>query len=105
MPNKEYAGKNVEIDEEGFMVNMNEWDEDIAKEIAKEDGIEELTPRHYEILHFMRKEYQEKGSAPSIRRLKNAGGIPVKDFYALFPKGPAKKSARAAGIPKPQGCV
>ena len=105
MAQKEYAGKSVEMDDEGFMVNMKEWNEDIAKEIAKEDGIEELTPRHFEILHFMRKEFEEKGSAPSIRRFKNAGGVPVKELYQLFPKGPAKKAARAAGIPKPQGCV
>lgn len=105
MPTKEYAGKMVEVDQEGFMVDMNEWNEDIAKEIAKEEGIEELTSRHFEVLTFMRTEYKEKGTAPSIRRFKNGGGIPVKELYALFPKGPAKKAARTAGIPKPQGCV
>jgi dissimilatory sulfite reductase related protein len=105
MAQKEYAGKTIELDDDGFMVDMDAWNEGIAKEIAKEDGIEELTPRHFEILQFMRKEFVEKGSAPSIRRFKNAGGVEVKELYKLFPKGPAKKAARAAGIPKPQGCV
>lgn len=105
MAQKEYAGKRIELDDDGFMVDMNEWNEDIAKEIAKEDGIEELSSRHFEILQFMRKEFEEKGTAPSIRRFKNAGGVEVKELYKLFPKGPAKKAARAAGIPKPQGCV
>ena len=105
MPTKEYNGKVVEVDEEGFLVNRSDWDEELARAIAKEEGIEELTDMHWKVIHFMRKEFEEKGTAPSIRRLKNTGGIPVKELYALFPGGPAKKAAKIAGLPKPQGCV
>ena len=53
----------------------------------------------------MRQEFAEKGTAPSVRRLTKQSGVPTKELYALFPGGPAKKAARIAGVPKPQGCV
>jgi dissimilatory sulfite reductase related protein len=31
--------------------------------------------------------------------------VPIKELYQLFPKGPAKKAAKIAGIPKPRGCI
>jgi len=105
MPIKEFAGKKIEVDDEGYLINLSNWDEELAKELAKEEGIPELTTQHWEVIHFMRKEFQERHVAPSIRRLKNTGGIPTKDLYALFPNGPAKKAAKIAGLPKPQGCV
>ncbi len=105
MPIKEIAGKKVEVDEEGYLIHQSDWNEDLARELAKEEGIPELTEKHWEVIHFMRKEFQEKQTAPSIRRLKNTGGIPIKELYALFPNGPAKKAAKIAGLPKPQGCV
>ena len=73
--------------------------------LAKEEGIDELTEGHWKVIHFMRKDFQEKGQIPTMRRIKNVGGIPTKDLYALFPKGPAKKAAKAAGLGKPKGCV
>ncbi len=97
--------KQVQLDAEGFLVDYKEWDEELAKELAKEEGIEELTDRHWHVIRFMREEYEKTGQVPTIRRLKNAGGIPTKELYALFPNGPAKKAARIAGLPKPQGCV
>ncbi|MDQ7051998.1 MAG: TusE/DsrC/DsvC family sulfur relay protein [candidate division KSB1 bacterium] len=97
--------KQVQLDAEGFLVDYKEWNEELAKELAKEEGIEELTDRHWHVIRFMREEYEKTGQVPTIRRLKNAGGIPTKELYALFPNGPAKKAARIAGLPKPQGCV
>lgn len=97
--------KQVNLDEDGYLVDYNEWDEELAKELAKEEGIEELTPRHLDVINYMRKEYAEKSEVPTIRRLKKSGGIPTKELYELFPNGPAKKAARIAGLPKPKGCV
>ncbi len=97
--------KAVKLDEEGFLVDYTQWNEDLARQIAAEEGIPELTDQHWKVIHFMRKEYQEKGEVPTIRRLKKTGGIPTKELYALFPNGPAKKAARIAGLPKPKGCV
>ncbi len=105
MPTKTIAGKTVEVDAEGFLVNPDDWNEEIAKELAKEEGIEELTETHWKVINFMRQDYKERGQIPTIRRIKNAGGVPVQDLYKLFPDGPAKKAAKIAGLSKPQGCV
>ncbi|RMH74302.1 MAG: TusE/DsrC/DsvC family sulfur relay protein [Gemmatimonadetes bacterium] len=105
MPTKTYAGKTVEVDADGFLVNPEDWTEEMAPELAKEEGIDELTERHWKVIHFMRSDFFEKGQIPTMRRIKNQGGIPTKELYDLFPKGPAKKAAKAAGLGKPKGCV
>ena len=65
----------------------------------------QLTDRHWIVIHFMRNAYLENGSAPSIRTLGKVSGVPIKELYQLFPKGPAKLAAKIAGIPKPRGCI
>lgn len=105
MASQTYGGKTVEVDGEGFLMNHEEWTEEMAPEIAKEEDINELTETHWKVINFMRSEFKENGQIPTIRRIKNAGGVPTKDLYEAFPGGPAKKSARIAGLGKPQGCV
>lgn len=100
-----YAGTPVEVDAEGFLTDPQQWNEQIAAEIAAEAGIAELTDRHWQVVNFMRKTYLESGSAPSIRTLGKASGVPIRELYQLFPKGPAKLAAKIAGIPKPRGCI
>ncbi|MDZ7292015.1 MAG: TusE/DsrC/DsvC family sulfur relay protein [candidate division KSB1 bacterium] len=97
--------KQVKLDADGFLADPNAWTEELAKAFAIEEGIPNLTERHWQVINFMRQEYKQKAEVPTIRRLKNAGGIPTKELYELFPNGPAKKAARIAGLPKPQGCV
>jgi len=87
------------------MLNPSQWTEDIAAEIAAAEGIPVLTEDHWKVIRFMRKDFEERGQIPTIRRIKNAGGVPVQDLYKLFPDGPAKKAAKIAGLGKPQGCV
>lgn len=101
----EILGKNLAIDADGNLVNLSDWNEDIAKELAKEEGIPELTDKHWQVINFMRKVYSETGDAPSIRKLTKESGVDTKELYSLFPKGPAKKAARIAGLPKPKGCI
>ena len=105
MANLLVGSKEVRLGEDGFMLDHTEWDEDVARRLAQEEGIEELTPRHWDVIRYMRQEFKEKGEGPSIRKLKNSGGIPTRELYELFPGGPAKKAARIAGIPKPHGCI
>jgi TusE/DsrC/DsvC family sulfur relay protein len=105
METVEISGIQVELDEDGNLKNLSDWTEEIAKELAKQEGIEELTDRHWIVIKFMRKVYEEKGDAPSIRKLTKESGVATKELYQLFPKGPAKKSARIAGLPKPKGCI
>lgn len=105
MPTKMLGGKKVEVDAEGFLVNPADWTEDVAKDIAKEEGIDELTEGHWKAVNFIRKDFAETGQIPSIRRMKNAGGISTGELYKLFPNGPAKKASKISGHGKPQGCV
>lgn len=99
-----YAGAAVELNDEGFFVNPNAWTPAMAQDMAQADGIE-LNEQHWTVLNFMRKEYFEKGTGPTVRVLGKTSGVSVKELYLLFPKGPAKTAARLAGIPKPKGCI
>lgn len=98
------AGKEIEFGEDGFMVNHDQWDENVAQELANEIGIE-LSSDHWQVINFVLDDYATQGDAPTIRRIKNVGGIPTKQLYDLFPKGPAKKVAYVAGLKKPSGCI
>jgi len=99
------AGRAVEVNDEGFLVDPSAWTEDMARELADREGITELSDRHWVVIRFMRKEYDEKGTGPTVRVLGKTSGVSVKELYELFPKGPAKTAAKIAGIPKPRGCI
>jgi len=95
----------IKRDPEGFFIHPEQWTTEMADVIARENGIAELTDRHWLVIRFMRDAYLEHGAAPSIRTLGKASGVPIKELYQLFPKGPAKLAAKIAGIPKPRGCI
>jgi tRNA 2-thiouridine synthesizing protein E len=95
----------VDLDAEGFLTDPAQWNEGIARAIAAENGIPELTDRHWLVVRFMRERFLESGAAPSIRSLGKESGVAVKELYQLFPKGPAKLAAKIGGIPKPKGCI
>ncbi len=105
MTTREIAGKTVAVNDEGFMTNPAEWTRDIAAVMAKEDGVGELTPEHWKVIDFCREDAKSNGKAPTLRRISTMGGVTTKELFALFPKGPAKKVARIAGLGKPEGCV
>ncbi len=104
MAGQEIAERVLERDADGHLKNRGDWNEEVARELAKEEGLE-LTDRHWAVINYMRKEFELKGDAPSIRRLTKESGVDTKELYALFPKGPAKKAAKIAGLPKPKGCI
>ena len=95
----------VDVDAEGFLTDPDQWSEAVAEAIARENGIPELTDRHWLVVRFMRERYLATGGAPSIRSLGKESGVPIKELYELFPKGPAKLAAKIGGIPKPHGCI
>ena len=95
----------VDVDAEGFLTHPEQWNEQIAQAIAADNGVAELTDRHWLVVRFMRDRYLQTGNAPSIRALGKESGVPVKELYELFPKGPAKLAAKIGGIPKPKGCI
>ena len=105
MPTKTLAGIAVDTNEEGFFTNPEQWTEAMVPELAAAEGIEDVTDQHWTVIRFMRAEFAEKGTGPTVRALGKTSGVTVKELYQLFPKGPAKIEARIAGIPKPRGCI
>lgn len=105
MPTATYAGRTVTVNGEGFFEDPDEWTEAMAPEIARTVGIDELSEQHWQVIKFMRAEYAEKGTGPTVRVLGKTSGVSIKELYELFPKGPAKLAAKIAGIPKPRGCI
>jgi len=104
-------GKAYETDEEGYLLNLSDWNEDVAQFLAQEEKVE-LTPNHWEVINFLREYYTEYQIAPAIRVLTKAIGKKLgpdkgnnKYLYELFPYGPAKQACKIAGLPKPTGCV
>ena len=95
----------VGVDAEGFLTDPAQWNETIAEAIAAENGVPDLSDRHWLVVRFIRDRYLATGNAPSIRSLGKESGVPVKELYRLFPKGPAKLAAKIGGIPKPKGCI
>jgi len=104
MASKVIAGKTVQVNDEGFMTDPSEWTKEIAVEIAKEEGIPELSDLHWKVIEYCRKE-GASGAAPTLRTITTNAGVSTKEMFALFPKGPAKKVARISGLGKPEGCV
>jgi tRNA 2-thiouridine synthesizing protein E len=100
------AGRTVEVDHEGFLVDPTQWTEDMATELAPAFGVTTpLTDRHWQVINYMRQEYFDKGTGPTVRKLGKSSGVETKELFQLFPKGPAKVAAMLAGIPKPKGCI
>ena len=107
----ELNGKTYETDEEGYLVDLNEWNEDVAKILAEQENVN-MTDQHWEVINFLREYYNEFQIAPAVRVLTKAIGKQLgedkgnsKYLYELFPYGPAKQACKIAGLPKPTGCV
>ena len=99
------AATDVELNDEGFFVHPEAWSEEMVPDLARREGIDPLTDRHWQVIRFMRAEYLAKGTGPTVRVLGKTSGVSIKELYQLFPKGPAKIAAKIAGIPKPRGCI
>ena len=107
----EVNGKSYETDEEGYLTDRTDWNEDLAKAMAKADNCD-LSDNHWEVINFLREYYEEYQIAPAVRVLTKAIGKKLgpdkgnsKYLYELFPYGPAKQACKYAGLPKPTGCV
>ena len=107
----EVNGQSFEADEEGYLIDLSQWNKDLAVLIAKDEGIE-MTEQHWEVVEFLREYYNEYQIAPAVRVLTKAIGKKLgaekgnsKYLYELFPYGPAKQACKIAGLPKPTGCI
>ena len=99
----EVSGNTVELTDEGFLSDPQQWNKDVAAVLANEEDID-LSDKHMEVLGFLRKEHLA-GTQLTIRRVGKSGIVDIKGLYDLFPGGPLKKSSKIAGIPKPTSCV
>jgi TusE/DsrC/DsvC family sulfur relay protein len=99
------AGQSVNVNDEGFMTEYDEWSEEVGQELASMIGIGAMTDDHWAAIRFLRSDFADQGETATLRRVNKVGGIPTKQLFVLFPKKPAKKMAYVAGLPKPKGCV
>ena len=107
----EVNGETHEHDEEGYILNIGDWNKDLAGIIAVSEEID-MNDDHWEVVNFLRNYYEEYQIAPAVRVLTKAvkkSMGPEKGnsqyLYELFPYGPAKQACKIAGLPKPTGCV
>ena len=103
MIERTYAGTCVYCSDQGYLTQLDQWNREIGKEIAKEEGIE-MTDKHWEVIEYLQEQCKNE-VALTIRRVGKSGVVSIKEFYQLFPGGPLKKASRIAGIPKPVSCI
>ena len=101
----EYDNTSVDVDEDGFIMEPDEWNKELAAALGKVEGVDELTEEHWGVVNYLRNYFLEFGVAPMIRKLCKETKFPLKKIYELFPSGPAKGACKIAGLPKPTGCV
>lgn len=105
MPIMQFKGHDVDVNDEGFLVDSSQWTREIAEAIAEESGIGPLTDRHWKVIDFCREDAEKQGQPPGLRRISKLSGVGMKELYQLFPKGPGKLAAKIAGLPKPKSCI
>jgi TusE/DsrC/DsvC family sulfur relay protein len=101
----EFEGKSFNIDEDGFILDFNEFCPEWIQLVKKEEGIEELNEEHNKVIDVLQDYYKKNGIAPMVRVLSKLTGFKLKHIYELFPSGPGKGACKMAGLPKPTGCV
>jgi len=105
VPTYEVDGRAYDVDEDGFLQEPERWNDDVAIDFAKTEGIDALTDEHWKVIRYIRDYYLQFGIAPMVRKLCKETGHKLSEVYQLFPSGPAKGACKLAGLPKPTGCV
>ena len=99
------GGKELEIDEDGFIQEPEKWDRAVAEDIAKTEEAYPMSEDHWKVVNYLRNYFLEFEIAPPVRMVIKQTGFDLKAIYNLFPGGPAKGACKVAGLPKPTGCV
>ena len=97
------AGTEVSVNAEGYLTDLNQWTKEIALEIAEKEEVN-MNEKCWEVISWIQDQFRNENPL-TIRKVGKSGVTDIKEFYALFPKGPLKKAAKIAGIPKPVGCI
>ena len=105
MPSIIVNGNSLETNDEGYLVNIDDWNQDVALALAAGEQVDDLTEDHWEVVNYIRDFYLENKTAPMVRKICKKTGFKLKQIYRFFPTGPAKGAAKIAGLPKPDGCV
>jgi TusE/DsrC/DsvC family sulfur relay protein len=105
MPKVTLGGKELEIDEDGFIQEPEKWDKAVAEDIAKTEEAYPMSDDHWKLVNYLRNYFLEFEIAPPVRMVIKQTGFDLKTIYNLFPGGPAKGACKVAGLPKPTGCV
>ena len=98
------AGKDVDVNDEGYLTDMNQWTREMAPVLAAPLGIAQLTDRHWAVIDWLRGQVAN-GVELTIRKVGSSGVVDIKEFYALFPGGPLKNACKIAGLKKPTTCL
>ena len=99
------AGREIIFDRDGYIQNPFMWSEEVARTLAREEGLEALSEAHWRVLRFVRNYYLEEGKEPMNHRIKLGTGMSIKEIERLFPEGINRGVKRLAGLPKPKGCA
>ena len=96
----------IERDGDGFLINMNEWTDDVMHSMAEDDGVV-LTGQMVEQIMLARQMFEETSMVPRIKDFGKALGMDrkAKGLYDVWKSGPMKQIAKYGGLPKPTGCV
>jgi len=97
------ANKEIDLNDEGYLLDFKQWTRDIGEELAREQGIE-MNDKRWEVIDYIHDKFENEEPL-SIRGIKKSGVINIKEYYSLFPGGPLKKATLIAGIPKPKSCI
>ena len=94
----------VELDEAGHLADFSQWSPQVARALARRDGIE-LTDRHLKVIEMIRAYYQKHNAPPILTMVSKQCDVPYKELHGLFRKQPGKRAAKLAGLPKTSGCT
>jgi tRNA 2-thiouridine synthesizing protein E len=104
-------GRNIAVDKDGYLINLNDWDNEAANALAAQENIS-LTTAHWEIITLLQEFYREFEISPAMRALvkyteKKLGPEKGRSIYLLqlFPPSPAKIASKIAGLPRPTNCL
>lgn len=94
----------IRTDAEGYLLDRDDWTEEVAHELAAGDGME-ITDEIMGHILAAREMFEKNRVVPPIRKFAKAQGVTTKDLYGIFQKGPMKLICKWGGLPKPTGCV
>lgn len=99
MPIIEYSGIKFEVDDEGYLISPDDWNEKVACALAEREGIEELTKDRMDIIKFIRDYYKRYNHFPILRSVCKNVHQPREcvDEQFIDPI----KAWKIAGLPKP----